>query len=820
MNKKEYDFDATERAAREFWDNNLSFKVSEDPARPKYYCLCMFPYPSGQLHMGHVRNYTLGDVVSRYKRMQGFNVMQPMGWDAFGLPAENAAVQNKVAPAQWTYQNIEYMKGQLKRLGYGYDWHRELATCTPQYYRWEQWFFTRLFERGIAYQKLAVVNWDPVDQTVLANEQVVDGKGWRSGAVVERREIPMWFLKITDYAEELLQEIDNLEGWPDSVRLMQRNWIGRSEGVLANFEVVESGEQLPIFTTRPDTIMGATYMAVAAEHPLAVAAAQDNEAVAAFLEECKKSAVSEAAIETMEKRGMALGVHARHPITGDSLPIWVANFVLMGYGTGAIMAVPGHDQRDWDFASRYELPIVPVIADSPGAEVDISQGATTAYGYLINSGEFDDLSSQDAFEKIASQLEGEQRGERQVNYRLRDWGVSRQRYWGSPIPIIHCDDCGPVAVPDEDLPVVLPEDIEFSGVSSPLRDMDAFLKVPCPACGKDATRETDTFDTFVQSSWYFARFASSDADDAMLDARANYWMPVDQYIGGIEHAVLHLLYARFFVKAMRDIGLIEQSEPFENLLCQGMVLKDGTKMSKSKGNTVDPQAMVDRYGADTVRLFTMSNSPPEQTLEWNDNAVAGSNRFLKRLWNLVQRHGDSVANAAVVDDWGDADEQTRELRAATHSMLTRVNRDYQRFQFNTVIAACMELLNQLDRLELRDNALLVGALRESLRSLIMVLSPIVPHICHALWSQIGETESLLDAVWPVEDEAAMVRDQLELAVQVNGKLRSSISVAAQADEDTIKAQATADPNVARHIEGKTVRRVIVVPGRLINIVAT
>jgi len=817
MIEETYDFDPVERDAQLFWEKNHSFEVVEDPDRPKYYCLSMFPYPSGQLHMGHVRNYTIGDVVTRYKRMKGFNVLQPMGWDAFGLPAENAAVQNKVAPAKWTYENIEYMKTQFKRMGYGYDWSRELATCKPEYYRWEQWFFTRLLEKGVAYRQQAVVNWDPVDQTVLANEQVIDGRGWRSGALVERREIPQWFLKITDYAEELLEETEKLEGWPDHVRTMQRNWIGRSEGVHAIFKVAETGDELPIYTTRPDTIFGVTYMAVAAEHPLARAAAEDNAEIAAFIEEAKKNAVSEAAVETMEKKGMPIGVSAIHPLTGEKIPVWVANFVLMGYGTGAVMAVPAHDHRDWEFATKFGLNIVPVIAPEGETSVDVSGGATVEYGQLINSPGFDGMSSSEAFDAIATRLESENLGTRQVNYRLRDWGVSRQRYWGCPIPVIYCDDCGAVPVPAEDLPVLLPEDVEFTGDGSPLKSMEEFMRCSCPKCGSAATRETDTFDTFFESSWYFARFATPGFDDGMLDARANYWMPVDQYIGGIEHAVLHLLYARFFLKTMRDDGLVEAGEPFTNLLCQGMVLKDGSKMSKSKGNTVDPQELIDKFGADTVRLFVMFASPPEQSLEWNDDAVAGANRFLRRVWLLVQRNqsvlgaGDYPQASSVKDD------AAREVRTFTHAMLKRANRDYERFQFNTVVAACMELVNAIDKFEHDNNPEKIAALREAVTSLLQVLAPIVPHVAHALWSQTHGGE-ILDSRWPEVDEEALVTDSLELVVQVNGKLRGKIQVPADADKDAVEAFAREDESVQRHIADKDVKRVIVVPGKLVNIV--
>ncbi len=633
-----YQPDSVEREAQQYWADARCFEVSEDPDKDKFYCLTMFPYPSGKLHMGHVRVFTISDVFARYQRMQGKHVLQPMGWDAFGMPAENAAIQRGIAPAKWTYDNIDDMRGQLKRLGYAYDWTREITTCRPDYYRWEQWLFTRMFKKGLVYRKNSVVNWDPVDQTVLANEQVIDGRGWRSDARVERREIPQWFMKITAYADELLEALDRLPGWPDSVKTMQRNWIGRSEGVELSFDVAGEEEPLTVYTTRPDTLMGVTYMAVAAEHPLAARAAASDAGVAAFIEECKKTDAAEATLETMEKKGMPLGIAAIHPITGEDIPLWVANFVLMSYGTGAVMAVPGHDARDWEFATKHGVPIKQVIAPADGSEVDIQEAVFVDKGVLINSGEFDGLEFEAAFNAIADHFERTGRGRRTVNFRLRDWGVSRQRYWGTPIPIIYCEDCGAVAVPEEQLPVVLPENVEFTGVGSPLREMPEFYKVDCPQCGKVARRETDTFDTFVESSWYFARYACPDNASAMLDKRAEYWTPVDQYTGGIEHAILHLLYSRFFQRVMRDEGLTGVSEPFTNLLTQGMVLKDGAKMSKAKGNTVDPQELIARYGADTVRLFMMFAAPPEQALEWSDEGVQGSFRFLKRFWNAVTDH--------------------------------------------------------------------------------------------------------------------------------------------------------------------------------------
>ncbi len=814
-----------ERAVQAHWEDNSSFRATEDPRREKFYCLSMFPYPSGNLHMGHVRNYTIGDVISRYQRMLGKNVLQPMGWDAFGLPAENAAIQNRVPPAHWTYENIETMRRQLKRLGFAYDWSRELATCKPDYYRWEQWFFTQLFEKGLVYKKRAEVNWDPVDQTVLANEQVIDGRGWRSGAVVERREIPQWFVKITDYAEELLNGLDTLEGWPEAVRTMQRNWIGRSEGVEADFDVAGADQTLRIYTTRPDTIMGVTYMAVAAEHPLAVVAAARDPALAAFIGECRQTSTSEADIETIEKRGMPTPYHAIHPISGRRLPIWVANFVLMAYGTGAVMAVPAHDQRDWEFAKAYALPIEPVIFPSDGSALDIDGGAFVNPGILKHSGPFDGLTSAEAFDAVADDLARTDKGARKVNYRLRDWGVSRQRYWGCPIPVVHCPDEGGAAVPvpAAELPVVLPEEVAFEGVGSPIRNMPDFYETRCPQGGGPARRETDTFDTFVESSWYYARFCCADADRAMLDERANYWLPVDQYVGGIEHAVLHLLYARFFHKLMRDFGLVDSDEPFTRLLTQGMVLKDGAKMSKSKGNTVDPQAMIDRYGADTVRLFMMFAAPPEQTLDWNDDAVAGSYRYLRRLWNLFRQHQPVSARTrtANVEASSVSDPGLKEVRARIHAMLSKTQSDYDRCQFNTVVAACMELTNTLTDYQWPEDSPQGDAvLLEGLTILVRVLAPIVPHITHALWAELGNTEPLIDARWPLVDQQALTRDTVELVVQVNGKKRGQVVVPNGASRDAIREAACADNRISRHLDGKTIRKIIVVPGKLVNLVVS
>ncbi len=809
-----YNPEDIERTAREFWDTERCFEVGEDPERDKFYCLTMFPYPSGQLHMGHVRVFTISDVIARYQRMQGKHVLQPMGWDAFGMPAENAAIKRGVPPAEWTYKNIDYMRGQLKRLGYGYDWSREVTTCRPEYYRWEQWLFTRLFKKGLVYRKNSIVNWDPVDQTVLANEQVIDGRGWRSDALVERREIPQWFMKITAYADELLEQLDAMDGWPDSVKTMQRNWIGRSEGVELSFDV--EGEPLTVFTTRPDTLLGVTYMAVAAEHPIAQKAAAGDARLAAFLEECKTMQAAEAALETMEKKGMPLGVDAIHPISGEKVPLWVANFVLMGYGTGAVMAVPGHDERDWEFATRHGLPIKQVIAPSDGTDIDVSEAAFTDYGVLVNSGQYDGMTSQQAFDAICEVFEKDGRGQRTVNYRLRDWGVSRQRYWGTPIPIVYCDDCGAVAVPESELPVVLPEDVKFTGIGSPLKEMPEFYETDCPECGKAARRETDTFDTFVESSWYFSRYASPDCDTAMLDEREAYWMPVDQYTGGIEHAILHLLYARFFQKLMRDEGLSSADEPFTNLLTQGMVLKDGAKMSKAKGNTVDPQELIDRYGADTVRLFMMSAAPPEQALEWSDDGVQGAFRFMKRFWFAVHAH--RAAGGTVALDPAALTAAHKDLRRKTHQTIAKVSDDIgRRYKFNTAVAATMELLNAINRFE--DGSEQGRAVvQEALEAIVLLLAPIVPHICHELWQVLGHETAPVYASWPTVDEAALEQDLVEIVVQVNGKLRGRISVAADADRDAVCELALADENVRRFVADKPVRKTIVVPGRLVNVV--
>ena len=816
-----YPAQEVESAAQAYWKANDSFSVSEDPNKEKFYCLSMLPYPSGHLHMGHVRNYTIGDLISRFQRMQGKNVLQPMGWDAFGLPAENAAMKNGAAPSTWTYGNIDYMRDQLQRLGYAYDWNRELATCHADYYRWEQWFFTRLFEKGLAYKKEAEVNWDPVDQTVLANEQVVDGRGWRSGALVERRKIPQWFIKITDFGDELLADLDKLGGWPEQVRTMQANWIGRSEGVELSFGVSGQSDpdlaSLSVYTTRPDTLMGVSYVAVAPQHPLALHAAASNAALQTFIEEQSNVKVAEADMATMEKLGMDTGLQAIHPLTGDSVPIFVANFVLMSYGSGAVMAVPAHDQRDWEFAQKYGLPIKQVIAPASDEACDLSAAAYTEKGRLINSGEFDGLEFSEAFTAIEAKLAGQGRGKKTVNFRLRDWGVSRQRYWGAPIPIIHCDDCGPVAVPDDQLPVRLPENIVIDETGSPLGKLEEFVNTSCPKCGAAAKRETDTFDTFMESSWYYARYACRDQNSAMLDERADYWLPVDQYLGGIEHAILHLLYARFFHKLMRNAGLVSSDEPFAHLLTQGMVLKDGSKMSKSKGNTVDPLSLIERYGADTVRMFTMFAAPPEQSLEWSDSGVEGSYRFLKRLWRIVARHKPvAKADYAALS----LSPEQKALRLKPHQTLEKVTDDYgRRHTFNTAIAATMELLNAVSKFTDRhDSAQDNLVAQEALEISVAMLAPVVPHFSHALWEYLGGEGAVIDAAWPAVDPSALVQDSLTLVVQVNGKLRSKLEVSKDASKAELEALALADDTVKKFTAEGEIRKVIVVPGKLVNIV--
>ncbi|MEM0515417.1 leucine--tRNA ligase [Pseudoalteromonas sp. YIC-827] len=858
--QEQYNPQEIEANAQSYWEENKVFKATEDDSKEKFYCLSMFPYPSGRLHMGHVRNYTIGDVVSRFQRLQGKNVMQPMGWDAFGLPAENAAIKNNTAPANWTYENIDYMRSQLKLLGFGYDWDREIATCHPGYYKWEQWFFTKLYEKGLVYKKMSTVNWDPVDQTVLANEQVIDGKGWRSGAVVEQKEIPQWFIKITDYAQELLDDLDKLEHWPEQVRTMQRNWIGRSEGVDITFKRADGQGEFSVYTTRPDTFMGVSYVAVAAAHPIAQEAAASNAEVAAFIEECKNTKVAEADVATMEKKGIATGLYAIHPLTGQEVPIWIANFVLMDYGSGAVMAVPAHDQRDFEFATSYGLEIKQVIAANEGDECDLSKAAYTEKGTLVNSGEFDGLDFDGAFNAIADKLSALGMGERKVNFRLRDWGVSRQRYWGSPIPMLNKEDGSELAAPEDMLPVRLPEDVVMDGVTSPIKSDPQWAKATIN--GETVFHETDTFDTFMESSWYYARYCSPRYDEGMLEpGAANYWLPVNQYIGGIEHAILHLLYARFFHKLLRDFGLVNSDEPFERLLCQGMVLAetyfrkdekggdiwisptdvetekddkgriikawhkdDGqpvesagmSKMSKSKNNGIDPQHVIDQYGADTVRLFMMFTAPPEQTLEWSDSGVEGAHRFIKRVY----KYALDVKNAGFVAlDVASLSKEQKELRRELHKAIAKITDDLERRQtFNTAIAAVMELSNKLIKAPLADAGDKAVA-NEALETMLIMLAPITPHLSHQLWQDLGKEGDVLDATWPVADESAMVESEKLVVVQINGKVRAKLTLAADASQEAVEQAAFADANVQKFTEGLTVRKVIYIKGKVLNVVA-
>jgi leucyl-tRNA synthetase len=882
-----YNPQAIEATVQKFWTENNTFKAIEDDSKEKFYCLAMFPYPSGRLHMGHVRNYSLGDVISRYQRMQGKNVMQPMGWDAFGLPAENAAIKNKTAPASWTYQNIDYMRNQLNSLGFGYDWSRELATCKPDYYRWEQWFFTKLYEKGLVYKKNASVNWDPVDQTVLANEQVIDGRGWRSGAIVEKKAIPQWFIKITDYAQELLDDLDQLTEWPEQVKTMQRNWIGRSQGVEMTFQVdglVEGKqESFDIYTTRPDTLLGVTYMALAAEHPLALIASKNNAAngnpaLADFIQECKSNQTTDADMAAMEKKGVDTGFKAIHPLTGELIPVWAANFVLMDYGSGAVMSVPGHDQRDYEFATKYGLAITQVITTSKenageaddNANVsdanvsDISKAAITEKGILINSGEFDGLDSEAAFIAISDKLVKENKGKITTNFRLRDWGVSRQRYWGTPIPMVNLANGESVPVAEHELPVILPEDVVMNGVTSPIKDDPQWAKTTFN--GEDALRETDTFDTFMESSWYYARYCSPNDDTQMIDpAKANYWLPVDQYIGGIEHAILHLLYSRFFHKLLRDVGLVQCDEPYKKLLCQGMVLADTyyreaengaqewiapdnviverdekgqvtsaiskidgaavisagmSKMSKSKNNGIDPQSVIQKYGADTVRLFIMFTSPPEQTLEWSDAGVEGAHRFVKRVYKLVHDTVDTCQGKHYNIDGLTLNANQKKLRLELHKTIAKVTDDIgRRNTFNTAIAAIMELMNHLSKAPVKsdeDKAVML----EALRAVVLMLTPITPHMCHYLWQTIGDNNTNVEHYpWPTVDNSALVEDEKLIIVQVNGKVRAKITVAADASKETVEALGLNDEHVVKFTEGKTIRKVIYIPGKILNIVA-
>ena len=811
-----YPFKEIEEKVQSYWDKELTFSVAEDSKKPKYYCLSMFPYPSGKLHMGHVRNYTIGDVLSRFHRMLGFNVLQPMGWDAFGLPAENAALQNKSAPADWTYSNIDYMKHQLKQLGLAIDWKREIATCRPEYYKWEQWFFTQLFKKKLIYKKISTVNWDPIDQTVLANEQVIDGKGWRSGAVVEKKEIPQYFMKITEYAEELLNDLDSLEGWPEQVKIMQKNWIGKSYGCEIEFDIKDYADSVKIYTTRPDTLLGVTYIAIAAEHPLTSFIKKNNPTIEAFVNECTRGSVAEADLATAEKIGIDSGLRAIHPITQKEVPIWIANYVLMNYGSGAVMAVPAHDERDFHFAKKYKLEIEQVIEPIDSKTINIYEAAYTEHGRLINSGEFNGLEFQSAFDAIVKKLTSLNKGKKTTQFRLRDWGISRQRYWGCPIPIIKCHSCGEVPVPEKDLPVVLPENIVMNGVGSPIKQAESFFKTTCPSCGKDAERETDTMDTFVESSWYFARYPSYDNQNAMVDERSNYWMPVDQYIGGIEHAILHLLYARFFNKLLRDLGLIKHKEPFKNLLTQGMVLKNGTKMSKSKGNTVDPQSLIDQFGADTARLFIMFAAPPEQSLEWSDSGVEGANRFLKRLWKTVYDHHAKGKIESYKK--GELSDQTKNLRFELHHTIQKITDDIQRrHSFNTAISSVMELMNTFAKVEGED-AVTLSVKQEVIQNVILLLNPFVPHICHALWDHLFNSP-IDQEPWPKADSNALIKNEYAMVIQVNGKLRGNMLVSADLEQKDIERMAIENEDVKRFIGNENnVKKMIFVPKKLINIV--
>ena len=809
-----------EQLAQAYWEYHNTFEVKEDLSKEKFYCLSMLPYPSGDLHMGHVRNYTIGDVFARYQIHKGRNVLQPMGWDAFGLPAENAAIQHKLSPAEWTRKNIKKMRGQLKKLGFAYDWSREITTCDPSYFRWEQWLFLQLYKMRLAYKKDAVVNWDPVDNTVLANEQVINGRGWRSGALVERRKISQWFLKITHYSEELLKDLQELKGWPEQVIMMQRNWIGQSNGVSINFSVDKSSSTLKIFTTRPDTLMGVTYLAIAPEHSLAKERAKKSKKIAAFQKKCKQTRVAEADVATQEKEGINSDLFAIHPITQEKLPIWIANFVLMEYSSGVVMAVPAHDERAHIFALKYNIPIQPVIEPDDGGEWDYQKSAYTQQGKLINSDLFNNLDSKTAFDVIADYLKKYGIGSRQTHYRLHDWGISRQRYWGTPIPIIYCKICGTVPVPEDQLPVLLPKDIIPTGHGSPLKETTNFYKTRCPVCNKLATRETDTMDTFVESSWYYARYSCPDQDKVMLDNRAKYWTPVDQYIGGIEHAVMHLLYVRFMHKVLRNFGLLNANEPFTQLLTQGMVLKDGVKMSKSKGNVVTPQLLIKKYGADTVRLFIIFAAPPEQDLEWSDAGVEGAYRFLKKLWGFSYRVRDALLAINKKKDrtyyqWKAP--AHRQIRQKIHECLQQTNINFERLQFNTVISAVMKILNILTKLT-TDNDAEVHLIGEGMGILLRLLSPITPHIIHQLWPSLGFGTDILESPWPKPDFKALQATEYELIVQINGKLRGRIQVPTQASKEFIKNIALNHGNVQRHLTNKKIKKVIIVPKRFINIV--
>jgi leucyl-tRNA synthetase len=818
MADKPYNPKEIESGVQAFWRENRVYEVSEDSNLDKFYCLCMFPYPSGRLHMGHVRNYTIGDVISRYQRMLGKNVLQPMGWDAFGLPAEGAAIKNNMPPAQWTRDNIEYMKHQLNLLGFGYDWTRELTTCDPNYYHWEQWMFSRLYEKGIAYKDKAIVNWDPVENTVLANEQVIDGKGWRSGAKIERREMPQWFLKITHYCEELLSGLDNLD-WPEPVKIMQRNWIGRSEGVEIIFNIVDSEQTLTTYTTRPDTLCGATYMALAPEHPLVQSMSETNQDIKEFLEQTKLQAVSEEALEKMEKIGIPLGRNAINPINGNEIPIWAANFVLMSYGTGAIMSVPAHDQRDYDFAKKYGLSIQPVIIPAdPSIEHDFAKEAFQLPGQLINSEQYDGIDSIEAIAAITSELVKQKRGKKVVNYRLRDWLISRQRYWGAPIPMLSDENGKIFPECDQNLPVVLPENVSFTGVQSPIKSMKEFTESVDPTSKKIHFRETDTFDTFMESSWYYARFCCPDNDQKMLDERAKYWLPVDLYIGGIEHAILHLLYARFYHKLLRDEGLVEGDEPFKRLLTQGMVLNGGVKMSKSMNNTVDPEEMINNYGADTVRFFMMFTAPPEQSLEWSDKAINGAFRYLKKLWNIVHTRIDDLLDTEDIHQNDALNDTQKELRRRTHKTIAKVSDDIgRRYTFNTAIAAIMELTNYVSSFKIETECDR-KVIKEALESIVLLLSPIVPHICSYLWTELGHKNAIIYENWPTFEKDLMIDEIHEIVIQINGKLKARINVMADIDEEALTKLALSEAKITQAIGQKEIKKTIIVPGKLINIV--
>ena len=810
---KTYEPEKLERQIQQFWNDNEMFSVTEDPEKEKFFCLSMFPYPSGSIHMGHVRNYTIGDTISRFQRMLGKNVMQPMGWDAFGLPAENAAIKNKVSPSDWTEQNISSMKLQLQRMGFAYDWKRELATCSPDYYKWEQWFFLQLLEKGLVYQEEAEVNWDPVDETVLANEQVIDGKGWRSGAEVEKRRLKQWFLKITDYAEELLEGTEKLDGWPEQVKTMQKNWIGKSEGMEFTFKLKNMEESVEVYTTRPDTIMGVSFLALSTNHDLALGASESDSSIKKFIEDQKKTKVAEADLAKQEKLGIDTGLYAIHPFTREELPIWIGNFVLSEYGSGALMAVPAHDQRDYEFAKKYNLSIKQVIEGSK--DDDINEAAILEKNNLINSREFDGLDFTKAFKAIELKSEQLGCGFRKVNYRLRDWGVSRQRYWGAPIPILK--NLNNDTFPAKELPVKLPTDIKFSGVSSPLALLNDFIETKQD--GQDLKRETDTFDTFFESSWYYARFASFDSESSMLDERAKYWLPVDQYVGGIEHAVLHLLYSRFFFRCLRDLGLVEGDEPFDNLLCQGMVLKDGSKMSKSKGNTVDPEDLISKYGADTVRLFVMFAAPPDQSLEWSDQGVQGSFRFLNRIWNLIQEHVDTGIPEKL--EFDNNNKEALSLRIKTHQTLKKVKDDYERrHAFNTAIASVMELSNKIPKQFITNNSSLSerSAAHEAIMNIVIMLAPITPHLSQHLWWELGKDTPIIDHAWPEADPELLIEETVEIAVQINGKLRATVNLDPNANQEIFEKKALADVNVQKYLENKDIKKIIFVPGRLINIV--